>query len=78
MKLTTVYKYGMRLRGFSPGCQPRDGLLGREDDTNGKYYDVIAYDRKLTDKEVSDYELDYLGEMKGDNNEKGRVLRKHR
>lgn len=62
MKLTTVYKYGMRLRGFSPGCQPREGFLCREDDTTGKYYDVIAYDRKLSDKEVSDYELDYLGE----------------
>ena len=62
MKLTTVYKYGMRLRGFSPGCQPMSGLLGREDDVSGKYYDVIAYDRKLSDKELNDYELDYLGE----------------
>ena len=62
MKLTTVYKYGMRLRGFSPGCQPKEGFLYREDDTTGKYYDVIAYDRKLSDKEVSDYELDYLGD----------------
>ncbi len=56
-----VYTYGMRLRGFSPGCQPRDGLLGREDDNSGKYHDVILYSRKLTDKELNDYELDYLG-----------------
>ena len=62
MKLTTVYIYGMRLRGFSPGCQPKEGLLGREDDTTGKYYDLLTYSRKLSDKEVSDYELDYLGE----------------
>ena len=62
MKLTKVYKYGMRLRGFSPGCQPMSGLLSREDDTTGKYYDLLTYSRKLSDKEVSDYELDYLGE----------------
>lgn len=57
-----TYIYGMRLRGFSPGCQPKEGFLYREDDVSGKYQDVIAYDRKLSDKEVSDYELDYLGE----------------
>ena len=57
-----AYVYGMRLRGFSPGCQPMSGLLGREDDPSGRYHDVIAYDRKLSDKEVNDYELDYLGE----------------
>ena len=57
-----VHIYGMRLRGFSPGCQPMSGLLSREDDTTGKYYDLLTYSRKLSDKEVSDYELDYLGE----------------
>ena len=55
------YKYGMRLRGFSIGCQPK-GVLYREDDNTGKYHDIIVYDRKLTEKELSDYELDYLGE----------------
>ncbi len=58
------YKYGMRLRGFSPGCQPKNGLVRREDDMTGKYYDVIVYSRKLTNKELHDYELD---EIKGDN-----------
>lgn len=55
------YAYGMRLRGFSPGAQPR-GVLGRQDDRSGQYYDIIIYDHALTDKEVRDYELDYLGE----------------
>lgn len=55
------YKYGMRLRGFSIGCQPR-GVYKRVDDETGKYHDIIIYARKLTDKEVSDYELDYLGD----------------
>ena len=54
------YKYGMRLRGFSPICQPKDGFVRREDDTTGKYYDIIVYDRKLTEKEINDYELDEI------------------
>lgn len=58
----TIYSYGMRLRGFSPGCQPKEGFVERRDDISGLYYDVLVYDRKLTDKEVNDYELDYIGE----------------
>lgn len=54
------YKYGMRLRGFSIGCQPMNGLDHREDDTSGKYHDILVYNRPLTDKEISDYELDYI------------------
>lgn len=54
------FRYGMRLRGFSPGCQPKDGFLEREDDPSGKYYDILVYNRKLTDKELRDYELDEL------------------
>ena len=58
-----MYKYGMRLRGFAPMCQPMDGLKGVHEDVTGKYYDILAYDRKLTEKELKDYELDYLGEV---------------
>ena len=54
--------YGMRLRGFSPGCQPKDGFNEREDDPSGKYHDILIYSRKLTDRELEEYELDYLGE----------------
>ena len=57
------FLYGMRLRGFSIGCQPMNGLLGVEDfsTANGKsYWSVIAYDRELTEKEVDDYELDFI------------------
>lgn len=57
-----MYKYGMRLRGFSIGTQPKVGFYERQDDHTGKYWDILIYDRKLTDKEVKDYELDYLGE----------------
>ena len=55
------YRYGMRLRGFSPGCQPMEGLIKVRGDITGKYHNILYYCRELTDKEVEDYELDYLG-----------------
>ena len=59
-----MYLYGMRLRGFSPGCQPTEGLvmvcLDFDDD---KYYDGVVYDRRLTDEELREYELDFIGEV---------------
>ena len=55
-----TYKYGMRLRGFSIGCQPKKGLIERMDDPSGRYYDILTYDRQLTEKELEDYELDDL------------------
>lgn len=57
------YKYGMRLRGFSLGCQPMQGLIRREDDETGKYHDILVYRRKLSENETKNYELDYLGEV---------------
>ena len=54
------YFYGMRLRGFSPGCQPK-GVVERQDDPTGRYHDILVYDRWLTAKEQKDYELDFLG-----------------
>ncbi len=54
------YKYGMRLRGFSVGCQPMDGFLRREDDPTGQYHDILYYDRELTREEQQQYSLDRL------------------
>ena len=54
------FRYGMRLRGFSPGCQPKRGLIDKELDDTGKYYDILVYNRRLTDDEIRDYELDDL------------------
>ena len=56
------YLYGMRLRGYSPGCQPMEGLL-RVAPGGGRYYDLLIYDRPLTEKELKDYELDYINEV---------------
>lgn len=61
-KSVKFHKYGMRLRGFSIGCQPKEGLIERRDDRTGRYYDILIYDRVLSGKEVMDYELDYIGE----------------
>ena len=59
------YIYGMRLRGCSIGAQP-DGFEIIENTIEDKYYDLLAYDRVLTDEELKEYELDYIGvvEMK--------------
>jgi hypothetical protein len=58
-----MYKYGMRLRGFSIGCQPMTGLIRREDDLTGRYHDILIYSRPLNDHEQDGFELDYLGEV---------------
>ena len=54
------YKYGMRLRGFSIGCQPMDGFVERQDDASGLYHDILVYDRQLTQEEMDEYELDWI------------------
>ena len=61
--IRVLFKYGMRLRGYSPGCQPKEGLVAVHEDTSGKYYNTLLYNRKLTEKEVRDYEFDELGVM---------------
>lgn len=58
------YVYGMRLRGFSIGCQPMGGFQERRDDFTGKYYDLLVYNRKLSEDELRAYELDFVQEEK--------------
>lgn len=57
-----MYEYGMRLRGFSIGCQPMNGLIDWQD-TDGKYHSELIYSRKLTTEECEQYDLDYIGEI---------------
>ena len=54
-----VFGYGMRLRPFSIGCQPMDGLLKVVDFIG--YHNQLIYDHKLTKQEEDDYELTFLG-----------------
>lgn len=43
---------------------PADERTGRrEDDHTGRYYDLLAYDRQLDEKELKDYELDFVKEV---------------
>ena len=59
------YYYGMRLRGFSPMCQPMEGLIERQDDVTGRYHDILVYNRKLSQEEERSYDLDLIeGEYK--------------
>lgn len=70
----TYFYYGMRLRGFSLGCQSMNGLVDHcspnemawtliptVNKPKRDYYDFLIYNRELTEKELKDYELDYLG-----------------
>jgi len=52
-----VYKYGMKLRGFSVGCQPLNGILDAQEDPTGTYYNILLYNRELTADEIKSYEL---------------------
>lgn len=52
------YVYGMRARGFAPLCQPMNGLIERRDSNTTDYYDLIVYNRELTDEEIRDFQLD--------------------
>ncbi len=62
------YFYGMRLRGFSPGCQPMDGFLERKDSPSDKYYDVIVYNRYLSEDDEKHYSLTPLNVVEHSNN----------
>lgn len=74
------YKYGMRLRGFAPGCQPMDGFVRAEEgkcmgDSRRRYHNILFYNRKLTEDEIRDYELDDLNEVQRSNLHRIRVDR---
>lgn len=56
-----LFVYGMRCRGFSPGCQPLEGFVEAEDDPLREYHDVLVYDRMLDRETQEHYDLDFLG-----------------
>ena len=59
-----LYTYGMRLRGYSIGCQPIDGFVAADDDVLQEYHNILYYDRKLSDEDCKNYDLDYLGKRR--------------
>ena len=60
-----TYKYGMRLRPIGLGCQPsrwcKYTILNKEETG---YWSFVWYKFKLTDEELKQYDMDYLGEEK--------------
>ena len=52
-----LYKYGMRCRPYSIGCQPMEGLKEATEDETGTYYNILVYTRPLTPEEITHYSL---------------------
>ena len=48
------YWYELLFRGISPGCQPKNFIDC--DHTKGKW-GIVAYNRELSEKEITEYEL---------------------
>lgn len=63
----TLYRYATLMRPAGPGAVPREGLWTCQDyerlvTPSGHHaYSVATYGRKLTQKEISDYELEFIG-----------------
>jgi hypothetical protein len=53
---SSTFKYTYQSRGFSPSCQPMNGLIGYENQKEYKF-EVLTYNRKLTCKEIAEFEL---------------------
>lgn len=59
-----AYKYGMRLRPYDIGCQPKDGLLcvAEGGTVDGyRYYNFVYYISRLDKETAANYDLDCLG-----------------
>lgn len=70
MNFIDYYIYGMKARPYSIGCQPMEGLVTHKiyevkeiltAEERNKFHDILLYDRRLSDKEQYDYELQCLG-----------------
>ena len=60
--MAKIYTYGMRLRGFSPGAQPMENLIGAYEDPERRYWSILEYTSPLSEEDRKAYDLDYLGE----------------
>lgn len=57
--MRTRFFYGMRVRGRGFGCQPNDFIEVRTDESD-KYKDILIYNRELSEKELQEYQLDFI------------------
>lgn len=59
-----VYKYGLRLRPYCMGCQPKDGFVcvGEGGTIHGRrYHNFVYYINMIDEETAAQYDLDYLG-----------------
>lgn len=60
-----LYRYGTLLRPAGPGAVPREGLHAVEEGIvmpHGRpYWSIVDYERSLTEEEVKQYELEFIG-----------------
>lgn len=52
-----IYRYGMKYRPFSIGCQPLENLIEAQEDATGVYYNILLYSEKLTQDQITSYQL---------------------
>lgn len=52
-----IYKYGMKYRGFSIGCQPMQNLIEAQEDPTGVYFNILLYSEPLTKEDLKSYQL---------------------
>lgn len=65
----TLYKYGMRLRPYGIGCQPKGVVMWNDDETvKERYWTVIYYEKPLTEAQCFSYDLDDLGATEWEDN----------
>lgn len=50
----SIFWYELLFRGISPGCQPKNFI---ESDNNKGKWGIVAYNRQLTQAELSEYEM---------------------
>lgn len=56
-----IYKYGYKLRPPSIGTQPKDYIaVNCNISALENYWGMVVYDRKLTEEEMFEYDLDLL------------------
>lgn len=52
-----IYKYGMKYRPFSIGCQPLENLIEAQEDPEHNYYNILLYSEPLTPEQIRSYQL---------------------
>lgn len=52
-----IYKYGMKYRPFSIGCQPLENLIEAQEDPTNKFYNILLYSEPLTPEKIKSYQL---------------------